>query len=138
MDFLSIFAADIRKECRYSHSLSFCVDIGDPKYVAGKREINLLLAILGNNRRQTPSSSNGFRFRDDTLESLGKIHLPLETPKGAPFVLVDLGIVQVDVPALLVMDILEGEERVADKVALSIAHHAAYDVEDGRKVYVDV
>ena len=137
VDCSSIFAADLRKEYRSSHPLGFCVDIGAPKSVAGKREINRLLATLGNHHRQIRPSSNRFRFGDETFESLGKISLPLATPRGAPRILVDFDIVQADVPALLGMDVLDREELVADTVFHRLAHRAAYDIEDGRKMYVD-
>ena len=136
IDFSNIYAADLRREYQSKRTLGFCVDIGAPKSVAGKREINRLLAALGTHHRKIRASGNSFRFGDENFESLGQISLPLPTPNGTPRVMVDFDIVQADVPALLGMDILDREELVADTVFNRLAHRTAFDIEGDGRVYI--
>ena len=79
----------------------FCVDIGAPRSVVGRDQLNTFLRSPG--KRQIPriSSSSSFRFGDVTVKSLGMVELELSTPDGITSIRVLMEIVPVNLPPLL-------------------------------------
>ncbi len=84
----------------------FCVDIGAPRSVIGRKELNRILAQVG--RHSIP---------DAIYSSLGSVELPIATPDCIPLIYVNLYIVSADVPALVGLDILDRESPFEDTVA---------------------
>ena len=96
VDRLDVHAASLSTEYRSKTSqtsLGFCVDIGAPRSVIGRKELTRMYNAHGIHNRHTHPSNNRSRFADAIFESLGKIHIPLKTPPGAPRVNVGLDIV---------------------------------------------
>eukprot|EP00171_Calliarthron_tuberculosum_P023610 IDg23610t1 len=138
VDCSSIFTTDLRREYRASRPVGFCVDIGAPKSVAGKKELHRILSAMKMRDYRLKPSQNKFRFGDDTFSSLGVVTLPLPTPNGVKPIHVDFDIVLADVPALLGMDILDREELIADTVFNKLARREQVPCKDGTVAYVDV
>ena len=68
-------------------------------------------------RLQNAAFRHRFRFANKVFDSFGKIILYLDTPNGVPPIPVELDLVQADIPALLGIDVLDREGRIADTVA---------------------
>ena len=58
-------------------------------------------------RRKISRSAHRFRFGDESFQSLGRISLPLATQPGFKPILVQFDIVQINIPLLLGMDVLD-------------------------------
>ena len=108
-----------------------------PKSVIGKRELNRLLRATNKHSRDIRRSGHRFRFGDESFPSLGRISLPLATPSGIEPIFVDFDIGDADIPALLGMDVLDGEQFVADTVFHRLARRSAQKLQDGRQAYFD-
>lgn len=78
----------------------FYLDIGTPRWVAGRCELNKILKAV--NQRSIPlsTSENRFRFGDLVVRSPGLIELCLATPQNVPEIIMLLDIVSVNVTAL--------------------------------------
>lgn len=101
--------AALRKEYCKKRPIGYCVDIGAPKYVTGKHELNRILSRLGLQMPKAKVSVKVFCFGDETLQSLGRITSPLQTTDGVRSIMVDFYIVQADAPAFLGMDVQDRE-----------------------------
>ena len=101
---------------------AFCIDIGALKSVVGKQQLDAILITL--RRKDIPrcSSHNSFRFGDVVVNSLGMIEVALATPPSVPDIIVLIGIVTVNVPALLGLDVLDSESLYADNVMNRLVH----------------
>lgn len=105
----NIFVAKMHKELHNRRPVGLLCDIGAPKSVIGRHELNRILTALGVHNRRTRPSGNSFRFADAVYKSLGKISIPLHTPAGIPNIPVEVDIVEADIPALLGLDVLDEE-----------------------------
>ena len=90
-------------------ALGFCVDVGAPRSVIGRKELARMYIAHGIHNRHIHPPNNRFRFTDAAFKSLGKVYIPLKTPPGAPRVNVVLDIVSADIPVFLGMDIMDKE-----------------------------
>lgn len=95
----------------------FCVDIGAPKSCIGLKELKYVFRQLGRRVPNLKWSTNRYRFADTSYESLGKASLPLATPLCKLTILVEMDVVNADIPALLGLDVLDREALMADTVA---------------------
>lgn len=73
--------------------IGFCVDIGSPRSVIGKRELSRLLHHLGRLEKKLKSSINSFCFADKIFESLSAIVQLLESPHHLGTILVEMDVV---------------------------------------------
>ena len=90
------------------------MDIGAPKSVIGQTSLSAIFNAHGRASMSIYKSDHLFRLGDDTVTSLGGIELYMETPThnlDIPFV---LDVVPVDVPALVVLDVLGAHKLLAD------------------------
>ena len=97
----------LASETKSRRPIGLCCDTGAPKSVVGTKELNRIFSALGMHRRKLQGSHHRFRFADITFESRGRVSLTLRTPPGIPAVIVELDVVEADIPALLGMDILD-------------------------------
>lgn len=82
---LNVHVADLEHEYRLlkkSSSAGFCIDIGAPRSVINRKEMNSIFINLGWGAKIGFSSNNRFRFPDSMHKSLGKIYFPLKTSNG--------------------------------------------------------
>lgn len=82
-------------------------------------------------------SNNRFRFADAVYESLGRTSLPLRTPPGIPAIMVEMDVVNADIPALLGMDLLDKESLTPCTVSNRLAKRVPIIDKEGNKAYVD-
>jgi hypothetical protein len=82
-----------------------CVDTGAPRTVCGKRAAQALCDNLGIRFDLLPSF-NRFKFASEVCPSMGRIHIPLQTPAGNKSLQVE--IVDTDIPLLLGLDFMDG------------------------------
>lgn len=136
-DCTHILVADLKAERAVNRPVGFCVDIGAPTSVVGKKELHRLRSksYIRNYKRR--KSHNRSRFGDVTFNSMGQVSLPLLTREGVATISVVFNIVPADVPALLGIDVLDRERLVANTVFHRLAHRTAFDLSDGRQGYVD-
>ena len=113
---IDIHSSQLAREAKTRIPLGFCVGIGAPKSLIGRKELNRVMTRMGKYKRKIVPSTNRFRFGDVTFESRGKVSLPMKTSTGVTPILVEMDIVDADVPALLGMDVLDRECLAADKV----------------------
>lgn len=85
------------------------MDTGAPQSVIGRKELNRIFNKNGIHDVRIIPSNKSFRFVDTSFKYLGRVQIELETPLVALTVQVCLDIVQVDIPALLEMDVLDKE-----------------------------
>jgi len=115
----------------------FLVDIGAPCSVVGRKELNRILTEMGKHHRDIRPSSRSFRFGDVSCKSRGTILLMMETPTGIPPVEVNCDIVDVDVPALLGMDVLDREKLIADTVSNRLVQRIPMTSPDGKIFFIE-
>lgn len=94
-----------------NENASFCVDIGAPKSVIGLPKLNCLYK---NSIPRLKKSMARFRFGDEVKESLGTIVLMLQTPPGIQSITVTSDVVDVDIPALHGLDVLDKHQLLPD------------------------
>ena len=119
VDATRIHVTKLSNDRHHRSSFGFCTDIGAPKSVIGRKELNRIFAEQ-NMRPSSLSKSpfkNPFRFAGNTFESLVQNSIQLKTPFGVAPVYVQLDVFQADIPALLGMDVLDRESLMADTVA---------------------
>eukprot|EP00171_Calliarthron_tuberculosum_P017416 IDg17416t1 len=108
--------------CNFKYKKKFlhpqiCVDIGAPSSVTGKKELNRIHTFL--RRRSLPigKSNRQFRFSNTKQKSLGCVKLLLDTPPNIHPIHIPLDIVEVDILALLGLNILDSESLCACTVS---------------------
>ena len=82
-------------------------------------------------------SQNSFRFGDVTVRSLGMVEIELLTPSNEPNIPVLLDVVPLNVPALLGIDILDGEQLYADNVTNRLIRRMVLSRPGKRLMYED-
>ena len=102
--------------------VGFCIDIGAPKSVVGMSQPNRILRNLEKKGIPRIKSRNFFRFGDVTVPSQGLIEIALDTPPNFRPIHVLMDIVTVDIPALLEVDVLDGETLCAENVTNRLVH----------------
>ena len=135
VDFSNIFFGDVRTD---GDDLGFCADIGAPRSVVGRIQLNRVLANLGRKNIPCIASKTFFRFGDVTVRSQGKIQIAMETPANVRPISVLLDIVPVDVPALLGLDVMDGECIYADNVINRLVHWHMFSRKDEPLRYKDL
>ena len=113
---------DLKSIKRTSNHPAFCVDIGAPRSVIGKKELMRIMRHYNKQSIPVMRSRNAFRFGDSVAKSRGIVELFLDTPNGTPPLPVLLDIVDVNIPALLGLDILDGYSLNADTVSNRLIH----------------
>ena len=116
------FANGLHLTSMSTQPLGFCVDIGAPKSVIGRATLGSI--IRSQNRSSIPisSSDNMFTFGEVTVKSQGAVELWLRTPSIVQHIPVILDIVELDIPALLGLDIIDAYGLVADTVNNRLVH----------------
>ena len=99
--------------------------------------MNRIFTRLGIYNRKIKPSRNRLRFADAVYESLGSVSIPLKTPAGTPKILVELDIVQADVPALLGLDILDKESLTPCTVSNRLYKRTRHTTDDGKEVFIN-
>ena len=135
VDFSNISFADL---CTNGDDLGFSVDIRAPRSVVRRIQMNRVLATRGRKNIPCMASKNLFRFGDVTVRSLGKIEIAMETPANVSRTSVLLYIVPVDVPALLGLDVMDGEGLYADNVTNRLVHRHVFSRKDEPLRYKDL
>lgn len=120
---LHVNATQIRQPLIRTHDAAscpgFCIDIGARKSVTDRKELGKIFMqqkIRVPNIQKSPGTHR-FRFAEKLFDSLAKVSLFFSTPGGILPIRVDLEVVQVDIPALLGMDIWDREGLIAETVA---------------------
>lgn len=134
---VDIHIRTLSKEVNVRRPLGFCCDIGAPRSVVGKKELNRILNAIGLHRRRILPSRNRFRFADAVYESLGRISIPLSVPRGIPQVFVELDIVDADIPALLGMDVMDKESLTHCTVSNRLIKRIVHKDSNGTEIFVD-
>ena len=116
---------------------AFCVDIGAPKSIFGRKELNRIFVSQGISLKPLLGSRNRFRFADATFKSIGRVKIPLATLPGIPAIPVTMDVVDADIPALLGLDALDKEFLVADTVANRLTKRVPVKSNNGPQTYVD-
>jgi len=116
----------------------FCVDLGAPRSVIGKRQLDTILRKMDRQTIPRMPSTSSFRFGDTVVKSLGMVELALKTPAPRRPIAVLLDIVPVDVPALLGLDVLDAEALYADNVTNRLVHRSITSNRGGSQKYHDV
>ena len=124
----------IRSSCR--DSPGFYMDIGAPKSCIGLRELKSIFSRFGRRIPQLKWSQNRFRFADTSYNSIGKVSLPLATPPSGPPIVVEMDVVNADIPALLGLNVLDREALMADTVANRLTRRSLVQ-NNGSFLYLD-
>ena len=85
-------------------------------------QFNCILRNLGKKGIPRINSRSSFRFGDVAVPSQGLIEIALDTPPNVRPIYVLMDIVTVDIPALLELDVLDGENLYADNVTNRLVH----------------
>ncbi len=102
--------------------LGFCVDIGAPKSVIGQTTLSAIIRTQNRSTIPISPSDNMFTFGNVTVKSRGAVELWLKTPSQFQNIPVILDVVELDVPALLGLDIIDAYGLVADTVNNRLTH----------------
>lgn len=129
--------ANLTVESGKFRPVRFCVDIGAPKSVIGRKELNRVVNAIGMRPKKPRYSSNRFRFADAEYESLGKASIPLLTPPGIPAIFVEMNVVQADIPAFLGMDVLDRESVTPCTVSNRLVKRTVMKRKEGTPLYFD-
>ena len=116
----------------------FCVDIGAPRSVIGNKTLNAQLKKLDRNSISKIPSGNSFRFGDVTTPSLEMVELWLRIPSPRRSIPVLIDIVEVNVPALLGLDVLDSERLYACNVTNKLFHRRILSKEGDPLEFVDM
>ena len=119
VDCSNIFLANVPSS---ADNFGFCVDIGAPRSVIGKPQLNFFLRDLNKTSISKLNSSKSFRFGDVTVNSLGTVEIALDKPANISPIHVLMDIVPVHIPALLGLGVLDGECLYADNVTNRLVH----------------
>lgn len=112
----------------------FCVDIGAPKSVIG---ITSLREILKEKEISLQNSASKFRFGNNVKHSLGSTVLELKPPVGnPPLIMAKCGVVNVDIPPLLGLDVLDKHCLVADTAENQLTKKTIIEQTGTRPLYV--
>lgn len=100
---------------------SFCVDSGAPRSVIGNSLLQRLQNQFNINNTNLQPSSLKFRFGDKIYDSLGTFTFSLKTPSGINNIDVPLDVVDVNIPALIGLNILDQNRLMIDNVNNKLA-----------------
>ncbi len=100
----------------------FFVDIGASRSIIGQKQLTHVLKRLVRSDISRIRSNNSFRFGGVTVPSLGIIKLNLKVQVAMRPIPVLMGLVPVDVPALLGLLVLVSEQLYACNVANRLIH----------------
>ena len=114
-----------------NRAFGFCVDIGAPKSVIGREELERTVRRKGLQRPKLTVSQRRFRFADTMFKSVGKVKLYLATPPGVPPLPVLLNVVDANIPVLLGLDFLNKESLTADAVVNRLKKRTPVRLQDG-------
>ena len=117
-------------------SPGFCVDIDAPKSCIGLRGHKSIFSRFGRRVPQMKWSPNRFRIADTSYNSLGKVSLPRATPPSGPPIVVEMDVVNADIPALLGLDVRDREALMADTVANRLTRRS-FVQNNGSFLYLD-
>lgn len=98
----------------FSKPIGLCTDTGAPRSVVGFQELDRIKNKWGLRNLKIKMSQNGFKFANKTYSSLGIVQILSYTPPGVPTIMVPLQIVQVDLPALIGLDIFDLHQLAVD------------------------
>lgn len=136
-DITDIFLANLAKHKECPRRPGFCCDIGAPKSVVGRKELRRILKHFSPHHRGIMRSRSRFRLADSVVESLGHISIPLRTPTGVPTIMVELDVVEADIPALLGIYILDKESLSVCTVLNRLVKKLRHISKDGKEIYID-
>ena len=113
---IGVFAADIEEP------LALCADTGAPKSVVGLKQLRRILDVLG--KPKIPAVRNGrvYRFDDMSAKSLGLIELAIATSDNITPIHFLMDVVSVDIPALLGLDIMDGNCLMVENITNRLWH----------------
>ena len=98
-------------------SMVFCIDTGAPISFIGKRTLKRIVQRSVRNFIPMIQSERDFQFGDTLIRSKSMIELILPTPGNRREIPVIMDVVDVDIPALLGIDVLDGNNLFVDNVA---------------------
>ena len=131
IDATKIHVTKLAAERESDRPLGFCVDIGAPKSVIGRKELARILRAQGLPFPTLRRSYRRFRFADTTFKSLGQVSISLATPPGIPPLPVVMDVVEAEIPALLGLDMLDKELLTADTVTNRLTKRKLFRLQDG-------
>ncbi len=138
VDATDIHIGDLVRPMKKKGRPGFCCDIGAPRSVIEQKELHRVMNRLQRHKFPMQKSNRSFRFADTTYSSLGQIELPLATPPGIPLVYVTLDIVSADIPALLGLEVLDGESLMVGTVTNRLWKRVITSSEIEPLTYVDL
>ena len=94
----------------------FCVDTGAPISCIGKQALKRIVHHAGRNSIPMIESDRDFQFGDTMIRSKGMVELILPTPGSVRDVPILMDVVDIDIPALLGLDVLDGNNLFVDNV----------------------
>ena len=97
-------------------ALAFCTDIGAPRFVVGVKHLRKIRTYLYRKGIPAIPSKRKFQFGDIEVASKGMIELTAKPPDHIPPINDLLEVVDVDIPDLLGLDVLDGHILVLDNV----------------------
>ena len=103
-------------------ALELSADTGAPKSVIGKKQVNRILDRLGRRCMPVIRSNRLFRFGDVSSKLFGMIELSIQTPENIPLIHVLLNVVDVNIPALIGLDVLDGNFLMVDNISNHLWH----------------
>ena len=103
-------------------ALGFCVDIGAPRSVIGREQLDYIVRERNHKIIPRSHSGNRFRFDDVIVQSIGIVELFLMVPAPRRPIAILFDVVRVNVPALFRLDVLDAESQYADNVTTRIVH----------------
>lgn len=110
---------------------SFSVGTEALTFLVAVKEVRHVFTELGRRVRPFKLGQKRFWNADSPFDSLGKIDLPLATPRGIPTFFVKVDFVAADVPALLSLDICDEYALFADTVTNKLIKRDVLHVKDG-------
>lgn len=100
----------------------FCLEIGAPRYVIGKRLHNHVLKLIGKKKIDLIESKHTFKFGRVTVSSRVITECELKTPRIIPSITVVMNAAPVDVPELLGLDVVDAESLYVENVTNRLVH----------------
>ena len=106
-------------------SLARCADTTAPKSMIDKKQMERVLDILGSRCTPAIRSKRVFRFGDVSAKSLGIIELAIQITNNIPPMYILLNKVDVDKPAYIGLDVLDGNFLKVDNISNRLWHRIA-------------
>lgn len=118
--------------------MGFCVDIGVPKSVIGRKELYHYLTHASTYHRRILSPTNPFSIYERVLRLFRRHFSPFSNSvRSSQNLYFDMDIVDADIPALLEVNVLDKESITPCTISNRLIKHALHALDNGDSVYLD-